>query len=180
MKNLEAIDEIVERFEHSAEFERTHGNLMGSQEFKQLAGCLKELKAYKEQEPCEDAISRDAALEAILIRLPDFCGDEGGNLVNRNEAALAIRNLHSVTPKQKIGKWIPVESEVFPDVDEDGMSEYILLSFENFDGLLVGHYTEDEDGGMFHIGDCVPSAHESGLIVNAWMPLPEKYDPEEE
>lgn len=77
-------------------------------------------------------------------------------------------------------KWIPAESEVFPDVDDDGMSKYILLSFENFSGLLIGHYTEDEDGGMFHIGDCVQSAHESGLIVSAWMPLPEPYKPESE
>lgn len=58
-----------------------------------------------EADPREDAISRKAALEAILIRLPDFCGDEGGNLVDRNEAASAIRNLPSVTPKQKKGKW---------------------------------------------------------------------------
>lgn len=77
-------------------------------------------------------------------------------------------------------KWIPVESEVFPDVDDDGMSEYILLSFENFSGLLVGHYTEDEDGGIFHVGDCSQTAHELGLIVNAWMSLPERYDSEEE
>lgn len=77
-------------------------------------------------------------------------------------------------------KWIPAESEVFPDVDDDGMSKYILLSFENFSGLLIGHYTEDEDGGMFHIGDCVQPAHESGLIVSAWMPLPEPYKQESE
>jgi hypothetical protein len=58
------------------------------------------------QEPCEDAISRKAALEAILTRVPDFCGsDEGGNLINRNETASYIRNLPSVTPKQKTGRW---------------------------------------------------------------------------
>jgi hypothetical protein len=54
-----------------------------------------------EQEPCADAISRKAALEAILTRMPNFCGGEGGNLINRNETASYIRNLPSVTPKQK-------------------------------------------------------------------------------
>ena len=62
-----------------------------------LCIAIEEMKA----EPCADAISREAALEAILIRLPNFSGGEGGNLVDRNEAASAIRNLHSVTPKQK-------------------------------------------------------------------------------
>jgi hypothetical protein len=64
-----------------------------------------------EQEPCDDAISREDALEAILIRVPDFCGgDEGGNLIGRNETASYIRNLPSVTPKLKTGHWFYDES----------------------------------------------------------------------
>jgi hypothetical protein len=60
----------------------------------------------EEQEPCEDAISREAALEAVLTRVPDFCGsDEDGNLIYRNETASYIRNLPSVTPKPKTGRW---------------------------------------------------------------------------
>lgn len=98
------IDEEIKKFENNAEFERTHENLRGCQEFKKLVGWLRELKAYKEQGPCEDAISREAALEAILTRLTNFCGGEGGNLVNRNEVASAIYNLTSVSPKQKTGK----------------------------------------------------------------------------
>jgi hypothetical protein len=72
-----------------------------------LCIAIEELKA----EPCKDAISREAALEAILTRVPDFCGsDEGGNLINRNETASYIRNLPSVTPKQKTGHWFYDES----------------------------------------------------------------------
>jgi hypothetical protein len=67
-----------------------------------LCIAIEELKA----EPCKDAISREAALEAILTRVPDFCGsDECGNLIYRNETASYIRNLPSVTPKLKTGKW---------------------------------------------------------------------------
>jgi hypothetical protein len=63
------------------------------------------------QEPCEDAISREAALEAILTRVPDFCGsDEDGNLIYRNETASYIRNLPSVTPERKTGHWFYDES----------------------------------------------------------------------
>lgn len=58
-----------------------------------------------EQRPCDDAISREAALEAILTRLPDFCDDAGGNLIGRNQTASAIRNLPSVKPTRKTGKW---------------------------------------------------------------------------
>jgi hypothetical protein len=59
------IDEEIEKFENNAEFERTHENLRGCQEFKKLAEWLKELKAYKEQEPCADAISRKTVCAKI-------------------------------------------------------------------------------------------------------------------
>lgn len=66
-----------------------------------LCIAIEEMKA----EPCEDVISRKAALETILTRVPDWCGsDEGGNLIGRNETASYIRNLPSVTPERKTGE----------------------------------------------------------------------------
>ena len=41
------IDEAITRYKNNAEYERTHGNLQGCLEFKQLAKWLKELKAYR-------------------------------------------------------------------------------------------------------------------------------------
>lgn len=38
------LDEVIERFTNNAEYERTHGNLQGCLEFRQLAEWLKELK----------------------------------------------------------------------------------------------------------------------------------------
>lgn len=38
------LDKTIERFINNAEHERTHGNLQGCLEFRQLAGWLKELK----------------------------------------------------------------------------------------------------------------------------------------
>ena len=41
------IDEAIKRYTDNAEYERTHGNLQGCLEFKQLAKWLKELRAYR-------------------------------------------------------------------------------------------------------------------------------------
>jgi hypothetical protein len=45
---MKKLDEAIERFNHNAEYERTHGNLQGCLEFKQLVKWLEELKAYRE------------------------------------------------------------------------------------------------------------------------------------
>lgn len=41
------LDEAIKRYFDNAEYERTHGNLQGCLEFRQLAKLLKELKAYR-------------------------------------------------------------------------------------------------------------------------------------
>jgi hypothetical protein len=45
---MKKLDEAIERFSNNAEYERTHVNLHGCLEFRQLAKWLKELKAYRE------------------------------------------------------------------------------------------------------------------------------------
>ena len=60
------LDEAIKTYTSNAEYERTHGNLQGCLDFKQLADWLKELKQLKEQEPCEDAISRQAVKEQMI------------------------------------------------------------------------------------------------------------------
>jgi hypothetical protein len=44
---MKKLDATIERFARNAEYERTHGNLQGFLEFKQLANWLKELRAYR-------------------------------------------------------------------------------------------------------------------------------------
>ncbi len=41
------IDETITRYKNNAEYERTHGNLQGCLEFRQLAKWLEELRAYR-------------------------------------------------------------------------------------------------------------------------------------
>ena len=43
------LDEAIKTYTDNAEYERTHGNLQGCLEFKQLAEWLKELKQLREQ-----------------------------------------------------------------------------------------------------------------------------------
>jgi len=71
--------------------------------------------------------------------------------------------------------WIPV-SERFPETDEYGDSDYVLISFSNFTIPQIGQYRVDGDGsGAFYLGDEEKPLVEYGVFVNAWMPLPEPY-----
>lgn len=45
------LDEAIERYKNNAEYERTHGNLQGCLDFRQLAAWLKDYKRLLEQEP---------------------------------------------------------------------------------------------------------------------------------
>lgn len=67
------------------------------------------------------------------------------------------------------GKWIPC-SERLPEEEE-----YILLSFANCTGLDIGRYENDGENDKFYPGDDEETYAHYGLIVNAWMPLPEPY-----
>ena len=42
------VEEIITRYGHNAEYERTHGNLQGCLEFRQLVDWLKDYKRQKE------------------------------------------------------------------------------------------------------------------------------------
>ena len=56
---------------------------------------------------------------------------------------------------------------------------YILLSFSNFSIPCIGRYEEDENGGVFYIGDEDKTCVSQDLFVNAWQPLPEPYQKNE-
>lgn len=66
-------------------------------------------------------------------------------------------------------QWIPI-SERLPEEEE-----YILLSFANYTGLNIGRYEHDGENDKFYPGDDEETYEHYGLIVNAWMPLPEPY-----
>ena len=61
----------------------------------------------KVEQPCEDAISRE---EAIRVA-------EQGKIQGYEWQFKKLCNLQSVTPQQKIGRWIPVEEELPPSYE---------------------------------------------------------------
>ena len=107
------------------------------------------------------------AFEKITDALEDRF-DDTGNKDMRLAYHHAIKIVHEVAEEYNNG-WIPV-SERVPDSDR-----YILVSFENFSVPCVGRYEEDDKGGAFYIGDDDIPLIAQGMIVNAWMPLPEPY-----
>lgn len=76
---------------------------------KQLAEWLTELKQFKEQEPCEDVVSRE---EAIRV-LKENCSHWDTNVMLIDIATDLLKKLPSVTPKRKVGEWIKKNNDYF-------------------------------------------------------------------
>ena len=79
--------------------------------------------------------------------------------------------------KEMSADWVPVMDGdgSMPEVDEEGYSEYVLVSFSNASCLDIGQYRVDEEGGAWYSGDDDDPYTRIGLFVNAWMPLPKPY-----
>ena len=74
--------------------------------------------------------------------------------------------------KKNTVQWIPV-TERLPE-----SNDYVLMSFENFTLPAIGRYEVNDDGdGAWYFGDNDEgdTCCSAGLLVNAWMPLPEAY-----
>ena len=71
--------------------------------------------------------------------------------------------------------WIPVEDTEHTPEDES----YVLVSFSNFYHPDIARYEKNDEGGTYYPGDDEDSYLKYGLFVNAWMPLPELYRPED-
>lgn len=86
-----------------------------------------------------------------------------------SEAMEKLARYEDAEEKDRLGQWVPC-SERLPEEEE-----YILLSFANCTGLDIGRYENDGENDKFYPGDDEETYAHYGLIVNAWMPLPEPY-----
>lgn len=80
----------------------------------------------------------------------------------------------AVRQAQQDSRWIPC-SKRLPDLDEDGYSDKVLVSFSNFNGCEICEYRIVDGKGDWYVGDSEERPAEDGIHVNAWMPLPEPY-----
>lgn len=125
------------------------------------------------QPTCNDAISRQALKVIIKIWLA---------AMDTNDIDTLFEMIDDIPSAQPERQWIPIwdGDGQMPEVDEDGCSEYVLLSFGNASFVCIGRYQVDEDGGAFYDGDEEDPLTKIGLFVNAWMPLPKPYREERE
>ena len=71
---------------------------------------------------------------------------------------------------KQVFEWMPADNP--PECDD-----YVLLSFDNFSGLIIGRYDKDPDGnGAYYEGDDDRSLVSYGLFVNAWGKLPRRFE----
>ena len=129
-----------------------------------------------EQEPCEDAISRQAAIEKI-----HWLGLDNDTAI---KCDLAIRALPSVNPQEpKTGHWIPVSERVPEEYGEYLITWTTSLSKRPFIGISEGQVTNeyDHEHNRFKfewlLDDYVKNYPDVEVI--AWMPLTKPYESQE-
>ena len=66
-----------------------------------------------------------------------------------------------------MSEWKYIEDGHYPPTDK-----YILLTFRNFSGIIIGRYEENENGGAFYAGDESETLVSQDLYVDAWHELP--------
>lgn len=104
------IDEAIKHCMDIAETQEMCSNgKKCAKEHRQLAEWLKELKALKEQESCEDCISRQAVLDGLAsIAKVKAKSDAQKSLMGR--VMFFTEHLPPVTPQPKMGQWIRMKA----------------------------------------------------------------------
>lgn len=62
-----------------------------------------------EQQPCEDAVSRQAVHDLIAELLSDYLHDEDREKIEKLD--VKIEDLEPVTPVEKVGRWIDADGD---------------------------------------------------------------------
>lgn len=107
-------DKLCKRYDDASGYSRSHNEAIRTadagrceecaKEHRQLAEWLKELKALREQEPCEDCISRQAAKKIIFEEFEGWPTDE--EVVRLKRLTRQFDELPSVTPARARGEWM--------------------------------------------------------------------------
>lgn len=102
IKHAEEVAEEKKAQAWEAQLQEEYGKVKSckecAEEHRQLAEWLKDYKRLKEQESCEDAISRQAVLE--------IAKSSNSNWIDNSVLFKKVNELPPVTPKPKMGHWI--------------------------------------------------------------------------
>ena len=138
------------------------------------------LKAL-EQEPCEDAISRQAAIDTIESWLSCDDYNKAERHIMRAMQSV-LYDLPPVTPQPKTGHWIPT-SERSPkehgEYEITWTTSLAKLNNQGFIGIaeyeLTGEFEHENNRfkGKWLLEDDIKNYPD--VKVTAWMPLPEPY-----
>ena len=149
-----------------------------------------------EQQPCEDCISREQAVDAVadLFEMSEYPHPyPQGKPIRLKDIKEKLKQLPPVQPKIKTEHWIPVSERLPKDIkpvivtwkNTDPKSYYQYIVGKHFIG--TAHYkngkwfwyssvTEDL---LAEYGRCDSEEFDEAIEVIAWMPLPEPYEPQE-
>ena len=82
-----------------------------------------------------------------------------------------LEKIENIIRKHMNDGWIPVVRGL-PELNEDELSEDVLISFSDSYSICIGFYDFNEKRWYVHgLGPCI------GRVI-AWRPLPEPYRPE--
>ena len=113
------IEEKIKRYLDNAEYERTHGNLQGCLEFRQLSDWLKELKQLREQTrwiPCSERLPEAGEYVGDVVKYYLVQNEYGDMLVARYTHSGYWRQIYQLEPiDDEIVAWMPL-----PDRYEGG------------------------------------------------------------
>ena len=84
------------------------------------------------------------------------------------EPVISVGEVEKIIRKHMNDGWIPVE-ERLPELNEDGISEDVLVSFSDSYSICVGFYDFNKKRWYVH-GTCPYIGR-----LMAWRPLPERY-----
>lgn len=160
-------EEAIEILRNNGEYDRYY---IGAQKSKSQEAIDMAIDSLRNT--CEDAISRQEAIDAInRLSTHKFAYEIKTGWIVRGDAVDKLRRLSSVNPQPETGRWIPV-SERLPT----GQTEVIASIHDDsgdtpFDYTASGWVTND---GEYWIVD-----GEINYYVTAWMPLPKPYEPQE-
>lgn len=132
------VDEQIKILESNSEFERKDGDLQGCLNFRQLANWLKDYKKLLEQKPCGDCISRREAIKMFTYNskgehIPDYDCDNFPVQIAMKTVKEMLRDLPSVTPQPKMGKWEWKPHPVLPYTGNWYCSECNLIGQSVYD-----------------------------------------------